>query len=67
MYAFHVQLPNHEKVRLQVIKDFKPPEAKGSLISESFALWLQSQKKTCQITPLSIFFFFVNSDKKVNQ
>ena len=57
MYAFHVQLPDHVKVRLQVIQDFKPPEAKGSLISESFALWLQSQKKRCQITPLSIFSF----------
>ena len=45
MYAFHVQLPDHVKVRLQVIQDFKPPEAKGSLISESFSLWLQSQKK----------------------
>jgi len=28
MYAFHVQLPDHVKVRLQVIQDFKPPEAK---------------------------------------
>ena len=45
MYAFHVQLPDHVKVRLQVIQDFKPPEAKGSLISEFFSLWLQSQKK----------------------
>ena len=45
MYAFHVQLPDHVKVRLQVIQDFKPPEAKGSLILESFALLLQSQKK----------------------
>ena len=29
MYAFHVQLPDHVKVRLQVIQDFKPPEIKG--------------------------------------
>ena len=28
MYAFHVQLPDHVKVRLQVIQDFKPPEVK---------------------------------------
>ena len=57
MYAFHVQLPDHVKVRLQVIQDFKPPEAKGSLISESFSTLAPISKKRCQITPLSIFSF----------
>ena len=58
MYAFHVQLPDHVKVRLQVIQDFKPPEAKGSLISESFSTLAPiSKKKVPNHSPEHYFSF----------
>ena len=59
MYAFHVQLPDHVKVRLQVIQDFKPPEAKGSLISESFSFWPQSKKKVPNNSPEHFLFWWI--------
>ncbi len=43
LYAFHVQLPDHVKVRLQAIQDFKPSEAMdiNEKVHDFVKKWLQ--------------------------